>query len=294
MTKGKLIAEVNGQLIYEWQLIDTMAGFSREVLKKDLSMLTPTEYNESKEEALDKLIGSELLYLEAIGCGYNASDDKVEEVINSFKNSLSSDYTFQDYLQDRGILEEDFRELVRKQLIKEEFVAAIMSRIPVPTDKDAESYYEKVKGKLCYPPRFNFFVCYISDPSDDEREKFKNALINLANKKIEKTFAETIMKDVNQIVNRASFVNYEKGVEELPLEFKDMLLKIEESCFSPIFESNNEISIVYLIKKEINKPLSEEEGKEEAKRYLSIIRIKKVLDAYIDSLKDKYTVKVFA
>mgnify|MGYP000073680993 CR=1 FL=1 len=293
MTRKKEIAEVNGEKIYEWQLFDTMAGYAREVLKKDLSSLTPTEYNESKEEALDKLIASELLITEALSAGFNIDEEAVEQAINDLKNSFTSDYTLGEYLAERDITIEELKNVMRKQLIKENFVSQIISRIPIPTNKDVESYFEKVKDKLCYPPKFEFFACYISNPTEEEKERFKNAFINLANKKMEKSFAESIMKSANDISEKIIFNYYEKTSDNLPKEFIDLLMKIEESTFSPIYEAEDELSIFYLIKKELNKPLPEDSAKEEVKKYLSIIRVKKILDAYIDTLKEKYTIKVF-
>ncbi len=293
MAKSKTVAEVNGEIVSEWQLTDGMISYAREVLKKDLKDLTASEYNECRYEAMEKLIGSELLYLEASSCGYDVSEDLLEQAIIDFKSSLTSDYSFYDYLTERGLTEEEFRKKMKKQLIKENFVSAILSRIPLPDDKDVANYYEKVKDKICFPPRFTFFACYVCDPTDDERERFKSAFINLANKSFEPAFAETVMQDLKQILERAVFARYEKDAEDLPADFRNMLLGTTESHFTPIFDAPDEVSIIYLIKKEHNKPLNEDEGKKEARRYLSIVRVKKVLDAYIDSLKDKYIIKTY-
>ncbi|MCX7990673.1 MAG: SurA N-terminal domain-containing protein [Proteobacteria bacterium] len=293
MERPKEIAEVNGEHIYEWQLFDTMAGYAREVLKKDLANLTPVEYNESKEEALDKLIASELLFAEALSAGYTIEETEVDKAVNDFINSFSGDYTFGEYLLERNISLEDFKNVMKKQLIKERFVAQIISRIPIPSKSEIDSYYDKVKDKLCYPPKFNFYVCYISNPTEAEKEKFKSAFINVANKKIEKDLAESIMKSSPQLIEKIVFTHYERTSENLPGELKDILTKLDELTFSPIYEADDELSVFYLIKKELTNPLPEEAGKEEAKRYLSIIRVKKILDAYIDSLREKYTIKVF-
>lgn len=293
MSSKKEIAEVNGEYIYEWQLFDTMQSYAKEVLKKDLSSLTPQEYNESKEEALEKLIASELLIAEAISSGFTIEDEEVDKAIEEFKNQLSNDYSLGDYLADRNITIEEFKNLLRKQLIKENFVSKIISKIPIPTNKDVESYYEKVKEKLCYPPTFEFFVCYISNPTEDEKEKFKTLFMNIANKKMEKNFAETIMKSSSDLCENIKFKHFDETSDNLPKEIIDLLIKLENLTFSPIYEAENELSIFYLINKEINKRLPENMGKEEAKKYLSIVRVKKILDAYIDMLKDKYTIKVF-
>ncbi len=293
MTRQKEIAEVNGEQIYQWQLYDSMANYSREVLKKDLQDLTPTEYRESKEEALEKLIASELLFSEAQDAGFTVSEEEVEQAITDFTNNLRENYSFEDYLRDRDLSLEDFKKVIRKQLIKERFVAQIISKIPVPTSKDVDSFYEKVKDKLCCPPQFAFYVCYTSKPSEAEKERFKNAFVNLANKKMEKDIAESILSSAPQLSANFVFSSYERTSQSLPKEIIDLLMKLEETQFSPIFEAEDELSIFYLFKKEINKPLTEEDGREEAKKYLAIVRVKKVLDAYIDSLKDKYDVKIF-
>ncbi|MCX7771249.1 MAG: SurA N-terminal domain-containing protein [Proteobacteria bacterium] len=294
MVDRKIIAKVEDEDLYDWQLKDEMQNYAYEVLKKDIEDLDSYELTLARNEALEKIIGSELFYLEAKSAGITADENEINKFLSDFMKNFSNSQSYEIYLAERAINKEDLKKLIEKNIIKDKFLSALLKKIPPVTSKDAEKYYEKIKDKLSLPPKISLYVAYIYNPTDEEREKFKNALGSIQGKKMEYPIAEKIISDVNQIIPSIKQEKIiQKGIDEINPLLAKKLMDIEESCFSNIIETEHSIEIIYLIAKVLHVPMGEEEGKKEAGKYLAIVRVKKILDAYIDMLKEKYKIEVF-
>ncbi len=294
MMEKKIIAKVDNEVIYKWQLEDAMQSYSTEVLKKNIDELTSSELTLAQQEAIEKLIGSTLFYLEAIEAGIDVDENEVNHNISDFMKNFKDSLDFEVYLAERGLTKDEFKDYLKKTLIKEKFVNMLLKKIPPVTKKEAEKYYEKIKERLSLPPRLTFYRVYIDNPDLEERKRFKSAFSSLKNKKLEQLFAERIVKDTPAIISRARYEEYiEQPVDELNHDVVRKLLATEEGFFTPLFETEKHIEIFYLIAKVMHIPMSEEEGKKEAGKYLTIVRLKKILDAYIDMLKEKRKIEVY-
>lgn len=293
MSKKRVIAKVDGSEIYFWQYEDTMASFATEVLRKNIEQLTPTEYETCSKESLNKVIANELFYLDGFDAGIEVSNTDIEMMLEEFKKFFSqTDYNT--FLLERDMTELEFRDYVRKQLIKDRYINALLKKIPEAGSEEIESFYQKVKDKISLPPQFSFIVAYIDSNVDADKERFKSLLSNIATKKVDSEIAVKILEDIKLAINGVNVVSYEKkSVEEMNPQVKQLLLSIEDGCFSPIYEAPDEVSIFYMKKKELNIPMTEEEGRKEAERYYKVVRLKKILDAYVESLKEKRKIEVF-
>jgi len=290
----KIIAKVDNEAIYKWQLEDAMQSYSMEILKKNIDELTSVELTIAQQEAVEKLIGSTLFYLEAVEAGIDVDENEVNHNVSDFMKNFRDSLDFEVYLAERGLTINEFKDYLRKTLIKEKFVNMLLKKIPPVTKKEADKYYEKIKEKLSLPPRLTFYRVYLENPDSEERTRFKSAFSSLENKKLEQLFAERIIKDTPTLIARAKYEEYkEKPVDELNYDIVRKLLATEEGFFTPIFETNELIEILYLTAKVMHIPMSEEEGKKEAGKYLSIVRLKKILDAYIDILKEKRKIEIY-
>jgi hypothetical protein len=290
----KIIAKVDNEVIYKWQLEDAMQSYSLEVLKKNLDELTSQELTLAQQEAIEKLIGSTLFYLEAVEAGIEVDENEVNKNVLDFIKNFRDSLDFEVYLAERGLTKDAFKDYLKKTLIKEKFVNMLLKKIPPVTKKEADKYYEKIKEKLSLPPRLTFYRVYIENPDLDERKRFKSAFSSLESKKLEQLFAERIVKDTPSLIARTKYEEYiEKSIDEVNYDIVRKLLATEEGFFTPIFETNEHIEIFYLIAKVMHIPVSEEEGKKEAGKYLAIVRLKKILDAYIDVLKEKRKIEIY-
>lgn len=293
MSFKKVVAKVDGSEIFMWQYNDAVASYSNEVLKKSPDALTPSEYSDCTKEAIDKLLAGEVFYLEAIESGFSISEEEVKNTLQNFIDSQSYQ-NYEAFLHQRELSEEEFKAYIRKQIIKERFVDAILKKIPPLTKEEVENYYNKIKDKISLPPVFSFTVLYVENPNEDEKENFKKLLYNVVNKKVEPVMAERIFSDLPNAIKIVKVAHFEnKSSDEFAPQIKNLLLELSEHSFSPIYEAPDEISIFYIKSKALNIPMSEEEGKKEAEKYLNVVRLKKILDTYVQYLKEKRKIEVF-
>lgn len=294
MTDKQIVARIEGEEIFSWQLNDEMQNYAYEVLKKDMEELNSYELTLARDEALEKLIGGELFYLEALSAGITADENEINKSLSDFMKNFSDSRAYEIYLAERKITKDDLVKLIRKNIIKDKFLSALLKKIPPVTNKDAEKYFEKIKDKISLPPKVSLYVIYISNPTDEEREKFRNAFSIVQGRKIEFFLAEKIIKDMNQVIPSIKEEKIiQKSINELDPIVARKLLSMEENQFSEIVETEKSIETIYLIAKVMHIPMNEEEGKREAAKYLAIVRIKKILDAYTDMLKEKYKIEIF-
>lgn len=294
MTEKKIIAKVEGEEIYNWQLNDEMQNYAYEVLKKDLEDLDSYELTKARNEALEKIIGGELFYLEAQSAGITADENEINKSLSDFMKNFSDSQAYEIYLAERKITKDDLVKLIRKNIIKDKFLSVLLKKIPPVTNKDAEKYYEKIKDKLSHPPKVSVYIAYILNPTDEERERFKNAFSSIQGRKVDFPIAEKIINDMNQIIPSIRGEKIiQKSIDEIDPILAKKLLSMEENLFSEIVETENSIEIIYLIAKVLHIPMNEEDGKKEAGKFLAIVRMKKILDAYIDLLKEKYKIEIF-
>lgn len=292
MLKKRPVAKVDENEIYFWQYNDAMDSFAREVLKKSLDQLTPSELERCKEEAIHKLIAAELFYLDAVEAGLTATDDEVSKALQEFIKIVTLE-GYASFLAERELTEEEFKEYIKKQLIRERYLSALLKRVTEPTTEEIENFYQKVKDKITLPPRFSFIVAYLETTDKSEKERFKSLFLNVANKKIALNVAEKILEDTRSLFPNLNVVNYDKkSVEEMNGQVKSLLLSIDDECFSSIFDAPDEISIFYMKKKELNIPMTEEESRKEVEKFYRIDRLKRILDAYVEVLKEKRKVEV--
>lgn len=294
MPARKVVAKVGAQELYQWQLDETVESYACELLKKTVRELSSTEYNDSVEKAIEKLIGGELFYLEALDAGYSATDDETGQYIDDVYNPGGDEAVIEEYLDYRGIDRAELEAVARKVVIKDKFVNTLLGRIPPATPDEIGRYYEKIKGSLFMPPLVEFHILFIERPSPEAAARFRAAFSNLESKSFEPEFAMQVMRDFAEAVQDGRFVTISnRTIDELPVETARVIREIGQGFFSHIFHSEAEISILYMARKEINRPMDEKDAREEAGKYLNLVRLRKILDAYVESLREKYPVTVF-
>jgi hypothetical protein len=149
MTEKKVIAKIEEEEVFYWQLKDEMQNYSYEVLKKDFEELDSYEITIAQNEALEKIIGGELFYLEAKSAGIDADENEVNKSLSDFMKNFPDSLAYETFLSERRINKDDLVRLIKKNIIKDKFLSTLLKKIPPVTTEDAEKYYEKIKDKIC-------------------------------------------------------------------------------------------------------------------------------------------------
>lgn len=150
----------------------------------DVANATPEEqsskFKEFFDQALEQVIETHILYLEAVALNVSIPDDDVEKRFNEIKKGYGSTEEFQKVLAGTGYTISDFRNRLRRQIM-----AATVSRSKrnqfekqvVITEEDINSYYQEHKQEFEYPGRYKVRRIFIEVPeSEKERAKGKEQL----------------------------------------------------------------------------------------------------------------------
>lgn len=130
MTDKQIVARIEGEEIFSWQLNDEMQNYAYEVLKKDMEELNSYELTLARDEALEKLIGGELFYLEALSAGITADENEINKSLSDFMKNFSDSRAYEIYLAERKITKDDLVKLIRKNIIKDKFLSDSAKKNP--------------------------------------------------------------------------------------------------------------------------------------------------------------------
>lgn len=293
MSGTTVVARVGGSAIPLWHLLDTVAGYAHEVLHKTTDELTAQELADARAEALDRLVGGELLWMEAQSAGYRVEPADLDDAMARFVSGIGGDDRLRSYLAERSISIDEMRAMIEKQLVRERFAAALVAQVPPLGDDERERYYQSVKDRLSYPPRFTFRSFHVESPTQEQRERFMAAFDRLAGRAMEPDFVEAIARDAGQVVPGVVERMFRDRYDtELPAVLRATFAEMEPGRFTPVYDGPGEISVFYLAGKELFLPMTEEDGRREASQYLDIMRLKRIIEAYIGKLKEKYPVDI--
>ncbi len=147
-----LILKVNGKPItlndYKLKLLEYTAG-------GDESAATGGNDTETiKKTIIKSLIETALLEKEAERRGIKVSDIELKTELKRYLADYPGD-TLKQLLMSKGVSYDDWLKKVRKNLLVEKTIAAIVSDITPPSEEEIKNYYEKNKEKFVEPEKIH-------------------------------------------------------------------------------------------------------------------------------------------
>jgi peptidyl-prolyl cis-trans isomerase C len=110
--------------------------------------LDSTKVDSLRNQILDYMIRTELMYQESQQAGFVVSDSALASEIETVKNQYPNEETFKSAMDQQGITEEQFRtHMLRTTAIKNYITEKITNQIEVTTESKSE-YYEKHKEEF--------------------------------------------------------------------------------------------------------------------------------------------------
>ena len=135
-------ARVNGEVIALELLDRQFEELLRQRRLQIVRMNNPAKAKGIKREALDKLIGIELLWQEARAAGAVASEAEVDAAIAQVRARYRSQEAFVARIETSGFNERSYRVHTRKLLSGDRYAQRIVEREVQITDKDIAEFYE--------------------------------------------------------------------------------------------------------------------------------------------------------
>ncbi len=176
----------------------------------------------TKELLLEQMVNEELLMQEAEAEGIEITEEQVEEFINMIKLQVPPTTTWEDFLAQQGITEEELLELVEEDLLKNELInVSVLSEIEV-TEEEIEEYFdEQETGNLTL---------------DEVREQIENIL--LVQKQSEAL--EAYIAELNAKAEIEYLTDLSPEAEEVLLDDLEEFEEMEEVVVEEVEEETTE------------------------------------------------------
>jgi parvulin-like peptidyl-prolyl isomerase len=128
---GEVIATVNGQPILAETFQRELARYEAGQVALGLQVADPEGY---AQQILDQMIEQELIRQQAIAQGLTVSDAEVDQVISSMSAEGGPDY-FNSWLNTSYYTLDEFREVMRLQLMTNKLTAPIVAGVPTAVEQ---------------------------------------------------------------------------------------------------------------------------------------------------------------
>ena len=141
-----VVAEVDGEEITGDEFSESYeAQFQQLSMQSQMTGEEPDQ-DEIKQQALDMMVNSELLVMDAEEQGFSASDEDVDEYLSTMaeENGLDSTDALVEQFEEQGLDEERVREDVHKEVLMEQVIETIDAEEP-SEDEVKEMYYMQVE-----------------------------------------------------------------------------------------------------------------------------------------------------
>lgn len=142
-----VMARVNGTIIYRKDVKDVVQG----ILMMQDKQPDAASVSKLADEALDSLIGLELLYQESEARGIHVSDADVDAEIQRSKSQFPDARTFQAALKERGMTEKQLRSDTRKTMAVNRFLESTVWKNVTVSPEQVKSFYESNKDDFQHP-----------------------------------------------------------------------------------------------------------------------------------------------
>ncbi|MGY0694839.1 SurA N-terminal domain-containing protein [Virgibacillus sp. FSP13] len=144
-----VVAEVNGKEISKEEFAATYEGqFQQAAMQAQMSG-QEVDQDQLKEQITDGLIGQELVIQEAENSGFDASEDAVNETLDSLveQNGLESQDDFFAALEKQGMPKEDVMSQVETQVKVNKLIASETGDVD-PTKEELQKIYDEYTAQL--------------------------------------------------------------------------------------------------------------------------------------------------
>jgi len=113
---GKVVARVNGKVIYEDQLAPDVKKSLKKFRKYGMRNESPEVVTRFQKKVLDKVIEKELIYQESQKLTIENLDEKIEQKLKKMKRRYQTEKQLENHLKTRNLTAKDLRESLKKRI----------------------------------------------------------------------------------------------------------------------------------------------------------------------------------
>ena len=290
------VALVNGKPVPRAEL-DRAVNLAVQRSQQTGKPIDPAQLDKLKEDILNRLIGAELLYQDAVKGGIKVSEKEIDDKFNQWKKGFPSEEQFKDSLKQWNIDEAAMRTDLRKAMTIDMFIKEKFADKIVVSEGEAKKYYESNPQFFKQPEQIKASHILIKVEPDAKEEDKAAALKKL--------------KDVEEkLKGGAKFDALAKEYSEGPSKDKggdlgyfrrgQMVKPFEEAAFalkpgqvSEIVETNFGYHLIEVVDVKPASVVPFAEVQERIQKFLQQEKTQKEMFAFIDTLRKSAKVETF-
>jgi len=290
-------ADVNGKAISYADFERQMAMFQRQVMKGQPGQLPEALMQRLKSQVIQKMVGDELLYQEAVKKGFTIDDKSVENEMTRIKGQFKDDNQYQMQLKASGHTEENLRDQIHRQASISQLIKAdIVPTIDIKPE-EIKKYYETNMDKFRRPERVraqHILMKTAEGDSEEKKAEAKKKLKELHKRILAGEDFGALAKEHSQgpsNVRGGDLGFFTKG--RMVKSFEEVAFKLAPNEVSGIVETQFGYHLIKVLEHqaESNPPYVEVEPK--IKSQLFNQQIQQRLEPYVAKIREKAKVEIY-
>ena len=289
------VAKVNGEKISQ-QDMDRKFNLIRQRYASMGVPLDESKIDEFKENILNSLIDQEVLLQEAISQGIKLDPETVKEELADFKNQFETEAAFQEQIEKMSYSEEMILSQIEESKIIQKFIEEKIMPTIVVTEEDVKSYYDNNPEEFEMPERVHASHILLKlepNASDASKAETRQEMEKIkARLESGEDFAELAKanSDCPSKEKGGDLGFFNRGQMVKP--FEDAAFALAPGEISDIVETRFGFHVIKSHEKEAAAKLAYEDISERLAEKLKEDKFKEMFPAYIESIKEKYTIDI--
>ena len=289
------VAMVNGTTI-------TQDAFNREIARlmqqiaSSGGSLDDSQIPSLKNQAMNNIIGTELLYQESLKKGIKVGAEEIEKIFEETKEEYQDKTEWDNLLKEMNISESGVRTQIERGLAVQQFINRdFVQKVSIP-DEEAKAYYDSYPERFSQQAQVRASHILISVSADDDESKKKEAWDKIQNIKERLNSGEdfeALAKEFSQCPsseNGGDLGYFSKSQMVEP--FSNAAFAMEIGEVSDVVKTQFGYHIIKLTDKMAETRYDFESVKENLKQLLMQYEVNEMLNAYISGLREKAEVEI--
>ncbi len=249
-----------------------------------------------RSQIVENFIATTVLESEAEKRGIRVTDEDVTGAIAMISRNIPEGMTLESALEMQNMTMDEFRTRLRKDLRIKKLFDEEMEKAGAVTEADIQAFYEEHKASLTTPEnvKARHILVQVEDEADEATKAQKKEKIEGLRKQIEEgaDFAELAKANSDCPSAAQGGVLPPFGHGQMVPEFEEAAFTQAVGAIGPVIETQFGYHIVQVMERNAGQTRSLEESHDQIRDYLRMMKGRKIILPFIDTLKAKASVYI--
>lgn len=285
----KIIASVNGTAIY-FKKFESAAEKAINQIKSENQIDFATDEGKkttiiTAHSILEELIDELLIEKEAANLKLTVSSKEIEKKIALFKSSYPDDVAFADSLKAQNITEEELKENIHGQLLKEKIIASLAKDLQIKEEEIKDYYHSHFNSFYFIPEEIETYHILVFSESRGQAA--------LGEIKDGKNFKEAARKYSEDTLTKANggYLGFRKK-EDFPEEIREQVFALQIGEVSRPLKTPTGFEIYKCLNKSPQKIIPYDIAKKRIERTITEEKKEILFEDWFQNLKSKAKIKI--